>query len=172
MLARQNIFLIGPMGAGKTAVGRALARRLGWPFHDTDLEIQAATGVDIPYVFEKEGEEGFRRREREMLEHLTRLEPLVLATGGGVVLHPDNRKALAERGRVVYLETDVPQQLQRTRRSRTRPLLLDTDPQERLRELMRVREPLYREIADLTVDTNGRRVAAVVSEILRKLQGR
>jgi shikimate kinase len=172
MLTRQNIFLIGPMGSGKTAVGRALARRLGWDFHDSDAEVEARTGVDVPYVFEKEGESGFRQREHEALERLTRLEPVVLATGGGAILHPDNRRVLAERGRVVYLETPVAQQLARTRRSRNRPLLQHNDPAQRLQQLMQIREPLYRDIADITVSTDGRRVTAVVGEILRLLQGR
>src|SRR5512138_3369884 len=109
MPSKQSIFLIGPMGSGKTAVGRALARKLAWKFYDSDAEIELRTGVDVPYVFEKEGENGFREREREVLEELTSLEPIVLATGGGSILRPENRRALKERGRVVYLETSVEQ---------------------------------------------------------------
>src|ERR1700752_3543336 len=157
MLSKRNVFLIGPMGSGKTAVGKHLARALLFAFRDSDTEIESRTGVDIPFIFEKEGEEGFRAREREVIEHLTLLEDLVLATGGGAVLHADNRRVLAERGCVVYLKTSVFQQIERTRHSRNRPLLFDTDPQERLDSLMLEREPLYAEIADLTVSTDGRR---------------
>ena len=170
MLSKRNVFLIGPMGSGKTAVGRHLARALSFGFHDSDAEIEKRTGVDIPFIFEKEGEEGFRAREREALEQLTQLEPIVLATGGGAVLHPDNRRALAERGRVVYLLASINQQMERTRHGRHRPLLLTADPRARLDELMREREPLYAEIADFTVTTDGRRVQVVAEDILRLLR--
>jgi shikimate kinase len=172
MLSKPNIYLIGPMGSGKTAVGKHLSRALKLTFYDSDAEIEARTGVDIPFIFEKEGEAGFRAREREVIEHLTRLDHLVLATGGGVVLHPDNRRALAERGCVVYLKTSVYQQLERTRHSRHRPLLLDTDPRAKLEALMTEREPLYAEIADLTVSTDGRRVQAVAEDVYRALRER
>ncbi len=171
MTTRHNIFLVGPMGSGKTAVGRALARRLHWDFRDSDAEVESRTGVDVPYVFEKEGESGFRQRESAALERLTRLAPVVLATGGGAILNADNRRLLVERGRVVYLETSVQQQLERTRLSQTRPLLQHPNPAQRLQELMQIREPLYRQIAHVTVQTDARRVAAVVEEILRLLQG-
>ena len=169
MLARRNVFLIGPMGSGKTAVGRQLARTLGFTFHDSDAEIERRTGVDIAYIFEKEGEAGFRLRERDAIAELTRLEPIVLATGGGAILHADNRRLLAERGRVVWLQASVHQQMERTRHGRHRPLLLNTDPRTRLDELTREREPLYAEIADVTVTTDGRRVQAVTDDILRAL---
>lgn len=172
MLSKPNIFLVGPMGSGKTAVGKHLSRALRLSFYDSDAEIEARTGVDIPFIFEKEGEAGFRVREREVIEHLTQLDHLVLATGGGVVLHPDNRRVLAERGCVVYLKTSVYQQLERTRHSRHRPLLLDTDPREKLEALMIEREPLYAGIADLTVSTDGRRVQAVAEDVYRALQER
>src|SRR6201995_3543686 len=115
MLTTRNIFLIGPMGSGKTAVGRHLARLLQYAFHDSDADIEAKTGVDIAFIFEKEGEAGFRLREKESIERLTRMQSIVLATGGGAVIDPDNRRALAERGLVVYLATSVGQQLERTR---------------------------------------------------------
>lgn len=172
MLSKANIFLIGPMGSGKTAVGKHLARALKLTFYDSDAEIETRTGVDIPFIFEKEGEAGFRVRERELIEQLTRLEHLVLATGGGVVLHPDNRRVLAERGCVVYLKTSVYQQMERTRHSRQRPMLLNTDPRETLDALMLEREPLYAEIADLTVSTDGRRVQAVAEDVYRLLRER
>ncbi len=169
MLSRRNVFLIGPMGSGKTAVGRYLARVLRFDFRDSDAEIERRTGVDIAYIFEKEGEAGFRVRERDTIAELTLLEPIVLATGGGAILHADNRRVLAERGRVVWLQASVNQQMERTRHGRHRPLLLDTDPRTRLDELTREREPLYTEIADVAVKTDGRRVQAVADDILRAL---
>src|SRR5262245_61519530 len=153
MRGKSNVFLIGPMGSGKTAVGRHLARLLHFAFHDSDADIEARTGVDIAYIFEKEGETGFRLREKESIERLTRMDSIVLATGGGAVMDADNRRALAERGLVVYLATSVGQQLERTRHGRHRPLLNDTDPGQRLEELMLGRALLYAEIADLTVST-------------------
>ena len=166
-----NLFLIGPMGAGKTTIGKALARELGLEFHDSDKEIEARTGADIPLIFELEGERGFRAREHAMLDELSRLDGIVLATGGGAVLDADNRANLAARGRVVYLHTTVEQQLKRTARDRHRPLLHTDDPRARLTELLEQREPLYREIADLVIKTDGRSVAAVVKDILKKLSG-
>jgi shikimate kinase len=165
MLAKRNIFLIGPMGSGKTAVGRHLARLFHYAFHDSDADIEAKTGVDIPFIFEKEGEEGFRLRERESIDRLTRLESIVLATGGGAVIDPLNRAALAQRGVVVYLVTSINQQIERTRHARHRPLLHDTDPEQKLKDLMERRAMLYAEIADLTVTTDGRRVQLVAEEI-------
>lgn len=170
MLNRRNIFLIGPMGSGKTAVGRHLARLFHYTFHDSDADIEARTGVDIPFIFEKEGEAGFRSRERESIDRLTRLESIVLATGGGAVIDPANRAALAERGVVVYLATSVDQQIERTRHARHRPLLHDTDPGQRLKELMGRRAALYAEIADLTITTDGRRVQLVAEEIHQELR--
>jgi shikimate kinase len=170
MLTQRNIFLIGPMGSGKTAVGRHLARLFRLTFHDSDADIEAKTGVDIAFIFEKEGEAGFRLRERESIDRLTRLEAIVLATGGGAVIEAENRKALAERGAVVYLATSIDQQIERTRHGRHRPLLKDTDPEEKLRELMLRRAALYAEIADLTVSTDGRRVQLVAEQIHHELR--
>jgi shikimate kinase len=169
MLGKTSVFLIGPMGSGKTAVGRHLGRALHLPFHDSDSEIERRTGVDIPYIFEKEGEAGFRLREREAIEALTQLPGIVLATGGGAVLLPENRRCLAERGCVVYLCTSVAQQAERVRHGRNRPLLAAGDAAERLGHLMDSRGPLYAEIADVTVSTDGRRVHAVADEVLREL---
>jgi shikimate kinase len=170
MLTKRNIFLIGPMGSGKTAVGRHLARLFHYTFHDSDADIEAKTGVDIAFIFEKEGEAGFRSRERESIDRLTRLESIVLATGGGAVLDPANRNALAERGAVVYLATSVNQQIERTRHGRHRPLLHDTDPEQKLKELMSRRATLYAEIADLTITTDGRRVQLVAEQIHHELR--
>ena len=165
----QNLFLIGPMGAGKSAVGRQLARMLHLEFFDSDMEIESRTGVDIPFIFEKEGEAGFRQREARVIDDLSRKDGIVLATGGGVIMDPQNRNHLGARGFVVYLHTSVDQQLSRTRRGRHRPLLEDDDPRSVLKALMATREPLYREIADLTVDTDGRKVRAVANDIMNRL---
>jgi len=170
MLGKRNIFLIGPMGSGKTAVGRHLARLFRFAFHDSDADIEAKTGVDIAFIFEKEGESGFRTREKESIDRLTRLESIVLATGGGAVIESDNRRALAERGVVVYLSTSIDQQIERTRHARHRPLLIDANPEQRLKELMLRRAILYAEIADLTVSTDGRRVQLVAEEIHTELR--
>jgi shikimate kinase len=170
MLGAPNIVLIGPMGSGKTAVGRCVARHLSRPFYDSDTEIVRRTGVDIPYIFEREGEAGFREREREAIEALAALAGIVLATGGGAILLPGNRLLLAQRGCVVYLETSVEQQAERVKQGRNRPLLSNVDPATRLEELMAVRDPLYRSIADFTVATEGRRVKAVADDIVRMIR--
>lgn len=172
MKARGNLFLIGPMGSGKSAVGRQLARELGLEFVDSDAEIERRTGVDIAYIFEKEGEAGFRARERDIIAELAERTSIVLSTGGGAVLDPDNRTRLAAHGTVVYLRASVAEQLERTRNTRHRPLLVGRDAEAVLAELMTERAPLYEGIADLIVDTGGRRVGAVVSEIRRKLRER
>ena len=164
-----NLFLVGPMGAGKSAVGRQLARMLHKSFVDSDDEIESRTGVDIPFIFEKEGEDGFRKREAKVIDDLSQQQGLVLATGGGAVTDDKTRSTLGARGYVVYLQTSVDQQLERTRRGRERPLLENGDPRTTLEELMVVRDPLYREIADLVVDTDGRRVNAVAKEIFEAL---
>jgi len=157
------------MGAGKSAVGRQLARILHLTFVDSDDEIEARTGVDIPFIFEKEGEEGFRKREVQVIDELSQRDGVVLATGGGAVMDPDSRSRLGARGFVVYLYTSVEQQLDRTQRGRNRPLLENGDKEQVLEELMVLRDPLYREIADLTVDTDGRRVQTVAKEIHESL---
>ncbi len=157
------------MGSGKSAVGRKLAREIGREFHDSDDEIEARTGVDIPFIFEKEGEEGFRKREAKVIDDLTRHDGIVLATGGGAIQDPQSRNALAARGTVIYLHATVQQQLERTRKGRTRPLLQNGEPETILRDLMTIREPLYREIADMTIETDGRRVGAVAREIVNRL---
>jgi shikimate kinase len=171
MLGKRNIYLIGPMGTGKTAVGKHLARVLGVPFADSDAEIEKMAGVDIPYIFDQEGEAGFRRREHEALIELCAREPLILATGGGAVLAPENRQLLQANGVVVFLQTSIAQQLQRVGSGRGRPLLHGgTDMARRLEQLRELREPLYREIADILVVTDGRRVAKVAELIVQELE--
>lgn len=166
MAAKSNIFLVGPMGAGKTTVGRRLAEARGMSFVDSDHEIEARTGVDIALIFEKEGEDGFRKRERLMIAELTLRSNIVLATGGGAILDADSRQWLSARGFVVYLHASVDQQLHRTARSNNRPLLHDVaDRRELLQRLFDVRDPLYREIADLVVPTDGRNARVLAREI-------
>ena len=157
------------MGAGKSAVGRQLARILHLAFIDSDDEIESRTGVDIPFIFEKEGEEGFRSREAKVIDELTQRDGIVLATGGGAILDPKSRSHLGARGFVIYLHTSVNQQLSRTRKGRERPLLMDGDPGEILEALMAERDPLYREVADLVIETDRRKVRAVAEEIVAKL---
>ena len=165
-----NVFLVGPMGAGKSTIGRQLARELKHEFVDSDREIEERTGVDIPFIFDMEGEAGFRRREARVIDELTRRSGIVLATGGGAVLDPENRRHLASRGTVIYLRTSVDQQLARTARDKKRPLLQTEDPRARLEELLREREPLYRSVADIVVETDGRSVRDVVRELVRLLK--
>lgn len=157
------------MGAGKSAVGRQLARALHLDFIDSDDEIEARTGVDIAFIFEKEGESGFRKREAAVIDELTSRSGVVLATGGGAVIDPQSRSNLGGRGYVVYLHTSVDQQVTRTSRGRSRPLLEAGDPRGVLQALFEVRDPMYREIADLVVLTDGRRVNAVVREIIENI---
>ncbi|MFO0292854.1 MAG: shikimate kinase [Rhodospirillales bacterium] len=157
------------MGSGKTAVGRLVAQLLRYRFVDSDVEIESRTGVDIPFIFEKEGEAGFRLREREVIDDLTRWPRTVVSTGGGAVLLEANREALHSRGVVVYLFASVDQQYERTRHGRHRPLLQDVDPRRRLAELMAFREPLYRGTAHVVVATDGRRVQTVADEVLAAL---
>jgi shikimate kinase len=170
MIRPQNIFLVGPMGAGKSTIGRQLAETLGYDFQDSDQEIQRRTGVDIATIFEYEGESGFRARERQVIEDLAGQEGIVLATGGGVVLTPENRQQLAARGFVIYLHCSPEQQYARTARDRSRPLLHTDDPQQRLRDLMSEREPIYRQVADMVVSTERRGTSSVVKEIRRRLE--
>ncbi len=169
MYEGRNIYLVGPMGSGKTAVGRRLAALLDKRFLDSDTEIEKRTGVDIRYIFEKEGEARFREREREVIAELTGLEDVVVATGGGAILDPANRERLAATGTVVYLETSVDALVQRTRSNKTRPLLMNDDPRAVLDRLMLTRRPLYEEVADLKVETTGRTVRAVAADIRDRL---
>ncbi|MEY4356740.1 MAG: hypothetical protein RL469_66 [Pseudomonadota bacterium] len=169
MSTPRNIFLVGPMGSGKTAVGKQLARLLGVPFVDSDAEVERRTGADIPLIFEKEGEAGFRERERDVIAELTTRVGIVLSTGGGAILKEENRAALTARGVVVYLETSIAQQAARVRDGANRPMLAGQDTTQRLTELMAHRAPLYRGAAAITVQTDGRRVRDVAEEILREV---
>ena len=157
------------MGAGKTTVGRLLAKRLGKTFHDCDHEIEARTGVRVSVIFEIEGEPGFRKREAEELKRLASLENIVLATGGGSVLDPGNRSLLRARGLVVYLHAQPKDLWQRTRHDKSRPLLDTADPRARVEEFYRARDSLYREVADLVVDTGRQSVNALVNQLLEQL---
>ena len=158
------------MGAGKSTIGRLLAKELRLPFKDSDKEIEQRTGADIPWIFDVEGEQGFREREQAMIAELCELDGVVIATGGGVVLRPENRQALRSRGRVVYLHASVEQQLERTSRDRNRPLLRNAEPGKVLRNLMEIRDPLYREIADVIIETDERPPRLVVQEIIERLE--
>ncbi len=162
-----NIFLIGPMGAGKTTIGRLLAKSLGVEFYDSDKEIEQRTGASIPMIFEYEGEAGFRKREAEALAVLTAMRPIVLATGGGSVLLPENQQLLQQRGFVVYLQCSVDKQLERTHKDTNRPLLKTDDPRTRLEELLKLREPIYLAVADCIVDTGQYTSRSAVRHILR-----
>lgn len=157
------------MGAGKSAVGRHLARTLHLNFVDSDDEVESRTGVDIAFIFEKEGEEGFRKREAAAIDDLSKMDGIVLATGGGAVVDPDNRSNLGGRGLVVYLYTTVDQQVSRTQKGRDRPLLEKGNRRGILEDLLLQRDPLYREIADLVVETDGRKVHSVANEIIESI---
>ena len=166
----RNLILVGPMGAGKSTIGRLLAKELHLSFKDSDKEIEVRTGADIPWIFDVEGEQGFREREQAVIADLCREDGLVLATGGGAVLRQENREALRAGGRVIYLHASVEQQLERTARDRNRPLLRTADPGRVLRDLLAIRDPLYREIADVVIDTDQRPPRMVVQEILSRLE--
>lgn len=166
----QNIFLVGLMGAGKTTVGRVLARRLHLQFLDCDHEIEARTGVAVRTIFEVEGEAGFRAREAAMIAELTARPGVLLATGGGSIGNPENRRLLRERGTVIYLRARPEDLFKRTRHDRDRPLLQTADPLARLRELLDVRHPLYQETAHLTLDTGDQGVPRLVARIERELE--
>lgn len=164
-----SIFLVGMMGAGKTSVGRVLAKRLQKTFYDSDHVIEDRTGVKIPVIFEIEGEPGFRVRESAVVDELTVLRDIVLATGGGAVLSERNRDRLKTRGTVVYLRASVRDLLNRTRHDKNRPLLQAADPRARLTELYEKRDPLYREVAHLTVDTGNQSLTALVNRLCQLL---
>ena len=160
-----NIILIGPMGAGKTTIGRQIARLLDFDFFDSDREIEERTGVAIPLIFELEGEEGFRRREKDVISELTKKNHIVLATGGGAVLKSENQLALKRSGTVVYLCAGIDDLLERTSKDKNRPLLQTADPRKKLQAILTEREPIYRELADIILETNEMSVHSAVKEL-------
>ncbi|MDH5379053.1 MAG: shikimate kinase AroK [Gammaproteobacteria bacterium] len=162
-----NIYLVGPMGAGKTTIGSTLAKQLRRRFYDSDQEIEIRTGAKIPLIFELEGEEGFRKRETQVIKELTDLEQIVLATGGGAVLAEENRIRLKDHGMVIYLHADIEQLYTRTSKDNSRPLLNSADPKQVLKNLMDVREPLYREVADHIVNTGDKPISKILKEVLQ-----
>tara|TARA_Y100001935_G_scaffold255490_1_gene268895 strand:+ start:257 stop:772 length:516 start_codon:yes stop_codon:yes gene_type:complete len=166
MKKQNKIFLIGPMGSGKTTIGKAIAASLGLKFVDSDHEIQERTGADISTIFEYEGEKGFREREAQAIEELTKIEHQVLSTGGGAILRSDNRKYLSGRGLVIYLNCTPEQQFERTYKDKKRPLIQTEDPLGFLKDLMKIRDPLYKEIADHIISTEGRSANAVSKDII------
>lgn len=165
-----NIFLVGPMGAGKSTVGRQLAKSLGRDFYDSDKEIEKRTGVSISWIFEMEGEAGFRSREQKVLDDLTGLKDIVLATGGGAILAEENRRYLRSRGQVIYLSASVEQLFRRTLKDKNRPLLQTDDPKRQITELLELRDPLYREVADIELRTGEQSISHVVSGLIKKLE--
>lgn len=166
-----NIFLIGPMGAGKSSIGRDLARQLKLEFYDTDQEIESRTGADIPWIFDVEGEAGFRVRETKVIDELTQQAGIVLATGGGSIIASDNRNFLAARGVVVYLKASIEQQLKRTAKDKKRPLLQTAQPRDVLEKLKEERESLYDSLADVSFETDGLTVRAVSMKIIKHIMG-
>jgi len=167
----KNIVLVGPMGSGKTTVGRRLAHELNQDFFDTDHEIIDKTGVNIDYIFDIEGEKGFRERESKILENLCQMSNIILATGGGIVILPKNRKILKNSGLVVYLSSSVNQLLKRTAKSKTRPLLENSsDRRKTITELLEARDVYYREVASFVVDTTGKKLHEVVNIIIRETE--
>ena len=168
--SEQNIFLVGLMGAGKSTIGKRLAESMGKKFIDSDHEIERRTGVSIPTIFDIEGEEGFRTRETAVIDELTQQRGIVLATGGGAILRPENRSFLSARGLVIYLNASVDQLHRRTRMDRNRPLLQTDDPRARLQSLFDERDVLYREVADLVTGTDERSVQQAIPELIHKIE--
>ena len=165
-----NIFLVGLMGAGKTTIGRLLAKRLKKTFIDTDHELELRTGVKIPLIFELEGEDGFREREAALISELTQRQDIILATGGGAILRTENRQALAQNGTVIYLDAKVEDLWQRTQHDKNRPLLQTNDPKAKLAELFAQRDPLYREIANIVITSGQQNVQHASREVERRLR--
>lgn len=164
-----SIYLVGMMGSGKSTIGKVLSRMLQMPFVDLDHQIEFKCGVKIPVIFEIEGEEGFRKRESQVLEEVTEQSGIVMATGGGAIISPHNRALLCERGIVVYLKASVDELYRRTSRDRNRPLLATKDPKGRLSELLEQREALYDEVADIVIETSGSTVTTVAHRLIDKI---
>jgi shikimate kinase len=162
-----NIFIVGPMGSGKTTVGKIVASELFLDFHDTDVKIEDSTGVTIDWIFDIEGEAGFRKRETTILKEMVALNSIVLATGGGIVIEEENRELLASRGTVFYLHTPLNTQVERTAKDKDRPLLKDKDPEKVLADLQKLRQSLYEEVSDHIIDTEGKSGSEVANEIVK-----
>lgn len=169
-MKNNNIFLVGPMGAGKTTIGRQLAKKLRRPFYDSDREIEKRTGVSISWIFEKEGEAGFRKREQNIIDELTAMDNVVVATGGGAVLAEENRQNLRSRGQVIYLAASPEQLYRRMARDKNRPLLQKGDRRQLIHDLLAERDPLYRSIADIVLPTGERAIKRTVSDVINKLK--
>ena len=170
MTRMQSIYLVGPMGAGKSTIGRLLSAELKLEFYDSDKVIEQRCGANIPWIFDMEGEAGFREREEQSIDDLTQMSSIVLATGGGVIMRESNRNHLSARGIVVYLCTSVEQQLARTARDKNRPLLQADNPEKILRDLFAVRDPLYRSIADIIIETDQHNPRWVVQELKKRIK--
>lgn len=166
-----RIFLVGPMGAGKTTIGFKLADRLGKTFIDSDREIEERTGANIPLIFELEGEIGFRKRESEIIEELSQRHNIVLATGGGAIIQEANRKLLKRNGFVIYLRAPLAQLIARTAKDKNRPLLQHPNPEKVLGEILKTREPFYTEVADLVFETNKKSVKEIIEQIVTSISG-
>ena len=162
-----NMFIVGPMGSGKSTVGKIISSELFLTFYDTDEEIETRTGASIDWIFDLEGEEGFRKRESKILEDMVHKNSIVLSTGGGIILSESNREMLSSRGTVFYLATPIAVQLERTSKDKDRPLLKNGDPGEILKNLHLARESLYKEVADYSVNTEGKSSQEVSSEIIK-----
>ena len=169
MAEKRNVFLVGPMGAGKSTIGRHLAEELHLEFFDSDQEIERRTGADIAWIFDLEGEDGFRKREENVIEDLTDKQGIVLATGGGSIVSNAVRNRLSARGIVVYLQTTIDKQVARTQRDKRRPLLQNDDPESILRALADERNPLYEEVADYVIETDEQSARAVANQIINKI---
>ena len=165
-----SIILIGPMGSGKTSTGRILAKKIGFNFLDTDEEVVERTGVSIAYIFDVEGETGFRQREHQALKKFIDDDNVVIATGGGIVVHDESRAIIQSHKTVVYLKTSIEKQIERATVSDKRPLLIDTDPASKLQELMLTREPLYEEISDIKIETDEKKPSEIALEIIDRLR--
>ena len=171
LCTKELLILVGPMGAGKSTIGRLLAQELGYEFFDSDKVIEDKCGADIPWIFDVEGEEGFRAREAQVIKDLSQKKSAVVATGGGAMLRQENRDYVTRTGYVIYLNTSVEQQYQRTFKDKNRPLLQskDEDAFDVLKNLMEIRDPLYREVADLVIETDRKNLKSVVSRILKEV---
>ena len=170
--SNDNIFLVGPMGAGKTTIGLQIARQFGRHFYDSDKEIEKRTGATIPLIFELEGEEGFRKRESQVIQSLAELKQAIIATGGGAVIKAENRAVLKEHGLIIYLKADLEHLLERTQKDKNRPLLQTENPKLRLKEILEQREPLYEEVADIVVKTGDQSIKSVVEHITRLIKAK